>query len=183
MWNTVISWLIRTFDASALRVGTLLFASALSIGLLLDADKIEAVRANDHPIWPTLVRPVAWALLIACVGVAARLLCPLVRVALSPTFRFRRMAGDVDALAQSLSNCQKFDNGMQGVAGPPLPRLELEIAALKGQLETVGVRSPPISDLEAWRDYLPLLRAWVASGNLRTARWYQPGLTAIVDYR
>ena len=179
LWKAIVSWLSRTFDAPTLRVGVLVFVTALSVGLLIRADTVEATLTDNYPILAQSVRPVAWALLIACVGIVAVLLWPLVRAALSPKFRFRRMASDVDALAKSLSDHQK-PNG--DAPSPPL-RLEVEIAALKGQLEGIGVRSPPISDLETWHGYLPMLRAWVASGDLRTARWYHPGTTAIVDYR
>ena len=61
--------------------------------------------------------------------------------------------------------------------------LEIEIAALKGQLDSIGVHSPPSSEVADWQNYLPLLRSWVAAGNLRTARWYRPGTTAIVGSR
>ena len=104
-------------------------------------------------------------------------------MALSPTVRLRSMGGDVDALAQSLSNCQMRVSEPHGSSVPPVLGVEVQIAALKGQLENVGVRSHPISDVEAWHDYFPMIRAWVASGDLETARWYQPGITAITDCR
>ena len=184
LWKAVFSWLSRTFDAPTLCVGVLVFVTALSVAILVRADTIEAVLADDHPVLAQSAQPVAWASLMACVGISALLLWPHIRAALSPTFRFRRMASNVDALAQALSNDQNCNRDTNGGSGSQLLALEVEIAALKGQLENVGVqRSPSISDLEGWNDYLPLLRAWVASGDLRTARWYHPGVTAIVDYR
>ena len=84
---------------------------------------------------------------------------------------------------KSLSNDKNYDHDKQGGLGPPLLCLETEIAALKGKLESIGVHSPRSSDGEAWRNYLPLLRGWVAAGDLRHARWYRPGTTAIVGWR
>ena len=163
------------------------FITTLAIGVLLRADAIEDVLADRHTTWAQMVKPmvkpIAWALLMSSVGGIALLLGPRVRAALSPKFKLRRMAEDVDALAESLSNYQNYDRDVQSGLGPPLLCLEIKIAALKGKLESVGVRSPPSSNGEAWRDYLPLLRGWVAAGDLRTARWYQPGRTAIAGWR
>ena len=150
--------------------------------MLLRVDAVEGVLGEHYPVWVPIIRPVAWALLAVGVAGIAMPLWPRIPVALSPKIKLRCMAEDVDALAESLSKYQNHDCGTQVGHEPPL-LLEIKIAALKGKLESVGVRSPPTSDLKAWRDYLPYLRGWVAAGDLRTARWYQPGRTAIAGWR
>ena len=130
-----------------------------------------------------MVKPIAWVSLMGAVAGIVVLVWPHARAALSPRFKLRRMAEDVDTLAESVANEQNYERDASGGLGPPLLRLETEIAAIKGQLESFGIRSPPSADREAWRNYLPLLRDWVAAGDLRTARWYQPGRTAIVGWR
>ena len=183
MFRLVILWVGRALGAPASRIGILVFFSTLVVAILYRADRIEAALFQDYPIQAQLLQPVAVAVLFASLGVSAFLLYPDLRAALSPTYRFRRMALDVDSLAESLSNQLDHDNALQGASSPFPLMLENEVAAIKGQLEKLDIRSPPISELEAWNDYLPLLRAWVASGDLRTARWFHPGTTVIVDYR
>ena len=186
MWKVVekvFSCLTRTIGVSAGGRWVSVFTTALAIGVLLGADAIEDVLADRHPIWAQMVKPGAWASLMASVCVIAWLLWPRMCVALSPKFKLRSMAEDLDALARSLSNDENYDRNEQGGLGPPLLCLEIEIAALKGKLESISVHSPPSSEVEAWQNYLPMLRGWVAAGSLRTARSYQPGTTAIVGWR
>ena len=103
MFGTIFSWLTRTIGALAVLVAASLFL----IMVLLNADAIEDVLADDHPIWALMVKLGAWALLIPSVGRIAfllwRLLWPRMR-AMSPKFKLRDMAEDVNALAKSLSN-------------------------------------------------------------------------------
>ena len=173
------SCLNRTFGVSSL----LLALAAFAIAALCSADAIENMLSARWPVWAQMVQPGAWALLTASVcGIVWHLwhrLC----AALSPKFKLRCMAEDVDALAESLSNDENYERDAQGGLGPPLLCLETEIAALKGKLETIGVHSPPSAEGGAWRNYLPLLRNWVAAGNLSKARWYRPGTTAIAGAR
>lgn len=186
MWKgveAVTSWLTRSAGARPLAGVVAVFIAVLAIGVLLRADSLEGVLEDRHPIWAPMVKPVAWASLMSSVAGIALLVAARTRAALSPQFKLRCMAEDVEALAESLWNDQHYNRDAQGRQGLPLPCLEVEIAALKGKLESVGVRSPRSSDGEAWRNYLPLLRGWVAAGDLRTARWYQPGRTAIAGWR
>ena len=180
---TTFSWLTQTIGVPTVLVAV----SVFSIMVLLDADAIQAVLADLHPIWVQMVKPAAWALLIPSVGRIAlllwRLIWPRKREDQSPEFKLRSTAEDVDALVKSLSNDENYNRDAQGGLGPPSLCLETEIATLKGKLESIGVHSPPSSEVAAWQNYLPMLRGWVAAGDLPTARWYRPGTTAIVGWR
>lgn len=170
--GTAVGWLTQMISGPAVVVWIFVSVITLAIAVLLRADV-------SGPICVQMVIPVAWALLVATVVVGTW----RVWVALSPKCKLRRMAEDVDTLANLLSNKENYGRDVQGGLGPPLPHLEIKIAALKGKLESIGVHSPPSTEGERWQDYLPLLRGWVANGDLHKARSYKPGTTAIVGWR
>ena len=168
LWDQIVGWalsFIRKFRSPLVGDCVLVFLGVFGVGVLYRADTI-----CDPPDWFVLARPVAMALVASsAVGIILRL-WPRVR-ALFPSVKLRCMAGDVDELASLLSTDA---NGPQ--------ELEIKIAALKGKLEEIRVRSPRVSDLDGWRRYVLFLRAWVASGNLKQARWFHPGSTAIAEW-
>ena len=183
VWRFVVPRLGRALGSSAVRVAMVVSMSAFSVGLLCGVEEITALLAVGQPLWAALVEPVAGALLMGSLGAAAVMAWPLAHAAVSPRFRFRCMAGDVDSLAESLSDGQCGEEDAEGGSDSPELSPEVKIAAVKGALESIKVRSPPISDLEGWHDYLSMLRGWIASRDLEKARWYHHRRTAIADYR
>ena len=147
--SAVVSWLSRTFDAPTVRVGVLVFVSALSVAILLRADTIEALLVDDHPVLAQSAQPVAWASLMACVGISILLLGPHVRAALSPTFRFRRMARKVDSLAHALSSHQDRNSDTHGGSYSQLLAVEVEIAAPRVNLKMSAYNGPP--QFQTWK--------------------------------
>ena len=177
MWKTVVdtaSWLARTIGAPAAGGAVSVIVAVLAINVLLRAHAIEAVLADGHPVWAQMIEPVAWASLMGTVWIIGLVAWPHTLATFSPSYRLRRMAEEVDALANSLSDGKSYYWDPLGGSGAPLPRLEAEIAALKAKLRDLRVCSPPVSDSDEWNCYIPLLRGWVATGNLHAARAYLP---------
>ena len=137
----------------------------------------EALRAGGHAVTAEMVEPAALAVLVAglcCVGLAARASV----LALSPKRRLRDLAAEVSDLAVALTDRKSYYWDFERGFGDPLPVLEAQIAITKAHLGGLQIRSPGVSDGEAWRAYIPLLSGWVATGDLHAAREYAPEVPA-----
>lgn len=139
-------------------------------GILWRADAIrEALHASGHTLAAAILEPAALAVLVSALtvtGVAARSWVS----GLSPRGRLRRMADDVSDLAAALTDRERYYYDLDEIYGAPLPSLEAQIAIVKARLARLDIRSPEVSDGAAWRAYIPLLSAWVATGDLPAAR-------------
>ena len=99
------------------------------------------------------------------------------RMALSPKYRFRRLAGRAEALGAKLSDGKNSssvgDYLLTDRTHPriPTPQMEAEIEAFKDDLDRLGVyRTPPIEDVDGWKRVAPELRRLMRSGALPDAR-------------
>ena len=177
MWKTgaeAASWLARTIGVRATIGGISAVAFAVALGVLLRADAIKGLLVERHPIWAQMIEPIASAGLMGALWFLGLVVGPSALKTVSPRYRLRRMATEAAALAESLSSETSYYYEWDATKGwgPPLPRLEAEIALIRAHLRDLRVRSPPASDGDAWRGYISLLRRWIAAGDLRAARAY-----------
>ena len=169
--SELASW-FRKLDATSASLFILVFAA---VALLRSPEIKSAVAAQELTWWPELVEPVGWAAIAVALRVLGVQAVVRLRVALSPKYRFRRLAPDADALAVGLSNDGNYRRDPDLSALPPRrrasTRLETAIAAFKADLNALGVcRTPPIDDVDGWNRAVPGLRALMTVGALPGAR-------------
>ena len=143
--SELASW-FRKLDATSASLFILVFAA---VALLRSPEIKSAVAAQELTWWPELVEPVGWAAIAVALRVLGVQAVVRLRVALSPKYRFRRLARRADALAVWLSNDGNYRRDPDLSALPPRrrasTRLETAIAAFKADLNALGVcRTPPI---------------------------------------
>ena len=156
--------------------------AAVTTGVLYSASAIEYALARTAPVWAEFVRPISWGVLALCAGALVRENWRDLASIFSAKWKFRCLAEDVEVLAELVADDNNYKSEAQGVIGPPLLPLETKIAAMKGALGSIGVDSPPTRESADWQGYLPLLRSWIAEGDLEGARRYHPRTTAIVGF-
>ena len=92
--SELASW-FRKLDATSASLFILVFAA---VALLRSPEIKSAVAAQEPTWWPELVEPAGWAAIavaLRVLGVQAAVV--RLRVALSPKYRFRRLAPHADA--------------------------------------------------------------------------------------
>ena len=171
----IASWLLRVLGARSVT----LFLAAFAIGTLWRLPRIESALAEQTPAWSELIGPIVWAGVAASLWALGSPAFIHLRAALSPVYRFRRLASRADALADELSDGGNYYARI-GVSGrmPPLrgkPRLEAKIASFKADLASLGivlgiVPTPHATDVSAWKQVFPELRGCMSSGDLSQAR-------------
>ena len=165
VFSELASW-FRTLDATSAALFILVFAA----GTLFRSPEIKrAVAAQESGWWLELVEPVAGAAIAVALKVLGGTPVVRLRLALSPTYRFRQLARRADTLAAALSNDRNYYPGWvdfeEGLPSLPPPRraraqLETEIATFKSDLDVLDVRrTPPINDADGWNRAVPELKA------------------------
>ena len=163
----VAAW-FRTLDPTSAWLFILVF---VSVALLRFPEIESAVAAQEPRLWLELVEPVAWATMAVALKVLGVPAVVRLRVALSPTYRFRQLEQRACALAIELSNGGNYSPILLlGVDPQATPHLETMIAAFKADLDVQGVcRTPPIQDIDGWNRAVPGLRALMRVGALSDA--------------
>jgi len=170
-----VSWLFRALDATSAWLFILVFAAAA----LPRIPEIEGdLTTQSGRWWLELVEPGTWATIaVAVKGLGAPMVVRL-RGALSPTYRFRQLAGCADELAAKLSDGKNYlanvgDFLLTNRTYPllPTPHLETEIAKFKAKLDALDVcGTPPRNDVAGWQRAVPELMGLMTSGALEDAR-------------
>ena len=174
----VVTSLFRAVGPTAAQLFILVFA----VAALHDISNIRAALTSSASVWAAFARPLALAAALASLRGLAPPFARWLWALLSPSYRFRNLASDADALADELSDSRNFLPRFVDRPDPPplagTTRLRTKIAAFAADLDNLGVsRIPPIDDVSGWQRILPVLRSFMRTGDLahvRAQNWADP---------